>query len=192
MLQPLHTAPKKTNNSWSVLFGSSINLGNMKTYWITSLWMDTFRWSSGSLLEDTTISLWGKARAGRYLPPRAAYSACPVSVASVAYQVLGLQFSLHCHEVPAPFSIFWVPAKVVLLSGCCLPTGTFIKHLIYIVLLHATTLGRNGIRHSFLRSGETEANIMQIARGLAFSLKPTFVLKPMNLTILLVRSSYFL
>lgn len=76
------------------MFGSSINLGNMKTYWITSPWMDTFRWSFGSLLEDTTISLWGKARAGRYLPPHAAYSACPVSVALVAYQVLGLQFSL--------------------------------------------------------------------------------------------------
>lgn len=44
----------------------------------------------------------------------------------------------------------------------------------------------------FFFNGETEANIIQVAGGLAFILKPALVVKPMNLTILLVCSSLFI
>lgn len=44
----------------------------------------------------------------------------------------------------------------------------------------------------FFLNGETEVNIIQVAEGLAFSLKPALVVKPMNLTILLVCSSLFI
>ena len=110
----LCSVKKMVDNSWSILPGSSVNLGSMKIHRTTFIWMESFRkwhWFPAGKTNRKVKALWGALKHYRsfvgdvfwqagFWGFQAACSACLTSVVPLWFTDHGSQFNPHLHRLP--------------------------------------------------------------------------------------------